>query len=76
MYLKLNKEHFTLNLQYRHCGMFANRKYEKLSYHKHDKNQKICDPILVTLLKMRPYDSQFSRENKTPIQRHIPISLL
>ena len=30
----------------------ANRKYEELSY---PKNQKKCDPTLVTLLKMRPY---------------------
>ena len=30
------------------------------------KNPKMCDPILVTLLKMRPYYSQSSRENATP----------
>ena len=30
------------------------------------KNPKICDPILVTLLKMRPHDRQSSRENVTP----------
>ena len=29
-------------------------------------NPKICDPILVTLLKMRPHYSQSSRENATP----------
>ena len=40
------------------------------------KNPKMCDPILVTLLKMRPHYGQSSRENATPIQRHIPISLL
>ena len=34
--------------QYRHSGTFANRKYEELSY---PKNQKMCDLILVTLLK-------------------------
>ena len=38
--------------QYKHSGTFANRKYEELSY---PKNPKMCDPILVTLLKMRPY---------------------
>ena len=32
------------------CGTFVNGKYEKLSY---PKNQKICDSILVTLLKMQ-----------------------
>ena len=26
--LKLNEEHFTFHLQYKHSGMFANRKYE------------------------------------------------
>ena len=48
-----------LHLQYKHSGTFANRKYEELSY---PKNQKMCDPILVTLLKMRPHYSQSSRE--------------
>ena len=43
--------------------MPANRKYEELSY---SKNQKMCHPILVTLLKMRPHYSQSSRENATP----------
>ena len=38
-------------------------KYEELSY---PKNQKMCDPILVTLLKMRPHYSQSSRENVAP----------
>ena len=40
-------------------GTFANCKYEELSYHK---NQKMCDPILVTLLKMRPHYSQTTPE--------------
>ena len=35
----------------------------------------MCGPILVTLLKMRPHDSQSSREKCNPIQRHITISL-
>ena len=51
MYLILTKEHFTFHLQYKHSGTFANCKYEdQLSYPKY---QKMCDPILVTLLKMR-----------------------
>ena len=29
-------------------------------------NPKMCDPILVTLLKMQPHSSQSSRENATP----------
>ena len=48
----LNEEHFTFHLQYKHSGTFANRKYEELSY---PKTQQMCDPILVTLLKMRPH---------------------
>ena len=51
-----------LHRQYKHSGTFANRKYEELSY---PKNQKMCDPILVTLLKMRPHYSQSSRELPT-----------
>ena len=30
------------------------------------KNRKMCDPILVTLLKMRPHSGQSSRKNDTP----------
>ena len=47
--LILNEEHLTFQLQYKNSGIFANRKYEELSY---PKNPKMCDPILVTLLKM------------------------
>ena len=63
MYLILNKEHFTYHLQYKHSGTFANRKYEELS---HSKNQKMCDPILETILKIQPHDSQSSCKNATP----------
>ena len=56
------EKHFTFHLQYKHPGTFANRKNEELSY---PKNPKMCDPILVTLLKMRPHCSQFIRENAT-----------
>ena len=51
------------HIQYKHSGTFANRKYEELSY---TKNQKMCDPILVTLLKVRPRYSHSSHENATP----------
>ena len=37
-----------------HYGTFANRKYEELSYTKY---QKMCDPILVIVLKMQPHYS-------------------
>ena len=40
---KLNEEHFTFHLQYKHSGTFASRKNEELSYLK---NPKICDPLL------------------------------
>ena len=51
------------HIQYKHSGTFAHRKYEELSY---TKNQKMCDPILVTLLKVRPRYSHSSHENATP----------
>ena len=38
--------------EYKYSGTFANRQYEELS---HPKRPKMCDPILVTLLKMRPH---------------------
>ena len=44
-------------------NIHAKRKYEELSY---PKNPKMCDPILVTLLKMQPHSSHSSRENGTP----------
>ena len=52
--LIMNEEHSTSHLQCKHSGMFANRKYEELSY---TKNQKMCDPILVN----------YCIENATPI---------
>ena len=51
--------------------MFANRKYEELSY---PKNQKMWDPILVTLLKMPPHCSQSSHENATPSSGTSPVA--
>ena len=59
----LNKKHFASHLQYKHSGTFANCKYEELS---RPKNQKMCDPILETILKMPPRYSQSSRKNVTP----------
>ena len=60
---RLNEEHFTFLLQYKHSKTLANRKYKELSYLK---NPKMFDPILVTLLEVRPYYSQSRRENVTP----------
>ena len=34
----------------------------------------MCDPILVTLLKMRPHYSHFSRENATPYNGTSPLA--
>ena len=31
-FFKLNEEHFTFHLQYKHAGTFVYRKYEELSY--------------------------------------------
>ena len=37
-------------------------------------NLKICDPILVNLLKMRPHYSHSSRENATPSRGRSPLA--
>ena len=71
IYLILNEEHFTFHLQYKHSGTFANRKYEEMSY---PKNQKMCEPILVILLKMRLHYSQSSPENATPSSGTPPLA--
>ena len=38
------------------------------------KNLKMCDPILVTLLKMRPHYGQPSRKNSTPSSGTSPLA--
>jgi len=50
---RLTEEHFTFHLQYKHSGMFANRKYEELSYPQKSEN-------------VRPHSSN-SIENATPL---------
>ena len=52
-FFRLNEEHFTFHLQYKHSGTFANRKYEELSYPKKSEN-------------VRPHSSD-SIENATPL---------
>ena len=37
-------------------------------------NSKMCDPIVVTLLKMRPHNSQSGRENATPSSDTSPLA--
>ena len=71
VYLILNEEQFTFHLQYIHSGMFANRKCEKLSY---PQNPKMCNPILVTPLKMQPHYSQSRHENATPSSGKSPLA--
>ena len=62
MYLILNKEHLTFHLQYKHSGMFADRKHKTgLSS---PKNRKPCDPILVTFT-----------ENATPCMIVNPVGV-
>ena len=64
--LILNEEHSTSHLQCKHSGTFANRKYEKLSYTKY---QKMCDPILVIVLKVRPHPAAHPHQ---PLIRKFP----
>ena len=52
-FFRLNEEHFTFRLQYKHSGTFANRKCEELSYPQKSEN-------------VRPYSSN-SIENATPL---------
>ena len=51
-FFRLNEEHFTFHLQYKHSGTFVYQKYEELSHPKKSENMR---PILATLLKMRPH---------------------
>ena len=60
-----------MHLQYKHSGPFANHKCEELSY---ANNQKMCNPILVTLLKKRPHYSQSSHKNVTPSSGTSPLT--
>ena len=52
-FFRLNQEHFTSHLQYKHPGTFANLKYEELSYPRKSENG-------------RPHSSN-SIENATPL---------
>ena len=57
---KLNEEHFTFHLQYKHSGAFANRKYEELSYSIKSEN-------------VRPHSSNYI-ENATPSSGTSPLA--
>ena len=71
-FFKLNEEHFTFHLQYKHSG--TGLLTENMKNCLTPKNPKMCDPILVTLLKMRPHYSQSSRENATPSSGTSPLA--
>ena len=60
-FFKLNEEHFTCHLQYKHSGTFANRAYEELSYYKKSEN-------------VRTYSSQSGRESATPSSGTSPVA--
>ena len=56
--IRLNEEHFTFHLQYKHSGTFANRKYEEPFYPQKSENVRPHSsyPIIVNpVLKMRPH---------------------
>ena len=65
-FLKLNEEHFTFHLQYKHSGTFANCKISEELHTPKTTTPRMCDPLLAALLKMQPHYSQSSRENATP----------
>ena len=52
-FFRLNEEHFTFYLQYKHSGTFANGKYEELSYPK--KAENVRPHYRHPVVKMWPY---------------------
>ena len=70
-FFRLNEEHFTFYLQYKHSGTFANGKYEELSYPKKAENVR---PHSSNSRKMRPHYSQSIRENATLSSRKSPLA--
>ena len=60
-FFRLNEEHFTFHLQYKHSGTFANRKYGELSYPKKSEN-------------VLPHFIQSSLENGTPSSGTSPLA--
>ena len=68
---RLKEKRFTFHIQYIHSGTFANRTYLELSC---PQNQKMCDPILTTVLKMQPHYSQCSREHASSSSGTSPLA--
>ena len=85
-FFRLNEEHFTCRLQYKHSGTFAYRKYEELFYSKRSENVRPhsltsnsienATPCIIVnpVVKMRPHRSQSSRENATPSSGTSPVA--
>ena len=63
IFFKLNEEHFTFHLPYKHSGTSANCKISEELHTPKTTTPRMCDPLLVALLKMQPHSS---RENVTP----------
>ena len=70
-FFRLKEKRFTFHIQYIHSGTFANRTYLELSC---PQNQKMCDPILTTVLKMQPHYSQSSREHASSSSGTSPLA--
>ena len=72
-FFRLKEEQFTFHLQYKHSiqvRLLTVNMKNRLT----PKNQKMRDPILVTLSKMRPHYSQSTRENATPSSGTPPLA--
>ena len=70
MHLILNEEHFTFHLQTNILVRLLTVNIKNCLIPKIRK----CHPILVTLLKMRPHQSQSSSENATPSSGTSPLA--
>ena len=64
--------HFTFHLQYKHCGTFANRKFEELPYPK--KSGNVRPHSSNAIRKMLPHHSHSSCEYATPSSGTFPLA--
>ena len=81
LFFRLNEEHFTFisstNILVRLLTVnIKNSLTQELAPDLPQKYPKMCDPILVTLLKMRPHYSQSSHENATPLASYKAVPSL
>ena len=70
-FFKLNEEHFLFSYSTNILLLLLTVDMKNCLTPKYPK---MCDPILVTLLKMRPHYSQSSRENATPSSGTSPLA--